>query len=423
VVEGSSGLQGSTAPEVLAQFFENQLGLTSSILFVPQPSCAAVNDLVARQGAPAGSHAYQLQPGGAIADAIECVVDNPFTADLVISELWPSTCAEDLGTPSAAMLTASANAWQDFLGPVEVTAFAVPFASTEMSISADAAYVTFGWGGAPPYNVAPWSTDAGAGDPNLLAPAWQTAPLNVVASAIHLAPSQKWAVTPLTGSNTTDAVVKKLTSTTSPGTAKATLGIVPYAAVAKLGGSVRVLAYEHTGQSCGYLPSSDALHGDLVNVRQGRYALWAPLHVLIDVDVTGALVDHTGASNPYLDAIANFLSAQGPSPPPAAIADAGPDAEGAPDASPGAVAASPPAISATTYFTEMASATLVPWCAMQVLRTSEVGPEASYQPQVPCGCAFESFFGTPTTQCFPCITDNDCNTEFPACNYGYCEVQ
>ena len=70
----------------------------------------------------------------------------------------------------------------------------------------------------------------------------------------------------------------------------------------------------------------------------------------------------------------------------------------------------------------------VPQCAMEVMTTSEIGPEASYQPTGACGCYFESLTGKGTTlssYCKTCTTaSTDCtNPAYPACNFGYCEAQ
>jgi hypothetical protein len=70
---------------------------------------------------------------------------------------------------------------------------------------------------------------------------------------------------------------------------------------------------------------------------------------------------------------------------------------------------------------------LVPSCAMQVQRTSELGPLSAYAPPFECHCYFEaspSVNGSPPPECSPCNTSNDCaDPALPACNLGYCEAQ
>jgi hypothetical protein len=73
------------------------------------------------------------------------------------------------------------------------------------------------------------------------------------------------------------------------------------------------------------------------------------------------------------------------------------------------------------------SSSLVPTCAMQVQRTSELGALSTFEPPFQCGCYFlasPSVNGTPPAECTACQTAADCtNPARPACNLGYCEVQ
>jgi hypothetical protein len=64
---------------------------------------------------------------------------------------------------------------------------------------------------------------------------------------------------------------------------------------------------------------------------------------------------------------------------------------------------------------------LVPTCAMQVGRSSEMGPLSPYAPSVGCGCYFDSI-ATGASSCQTCSTDTDCPTSASHCNLGFCEV-
>ena len=70
-------------------------------------------------------------------------------------------------------------------------------------------------------------------------------------------------------------------------------------------GGLKVLAFQANDQMCGYLPDSDATHFDKINVRQGRYDIWGPLHLVTPVDGTGT------PTNPNVATIINYLTATG----------------------------------------------------------------------------------------------------------------
>ena len=61
---------------------------------------------------------------------------------------------------------------------------------------------------------------------------------------------------------------------------------------------MKVLAFQAdqvAGQTCGYFPDSTANTFDKLNVRQGRYDIWGPLHFITAVDGGG---NPLGTSNP-----------------------------------------------------------------------------------------------------------------------------
>jgi hypothetical protein len=59
---------------------------------------------------------------------------------------------------------------------------------------------------------------------------------------------------------------------------------------------------------------------------------------------------------------------------------------------------------------------------MRVTRDEEMGPLKAYDPPVSCACFFEKE-ATGVTKCQPCPNgQQDCPSDRPACNYGYCEA-
>jgi hypothetical protein len=215
--------------------------------------------------------------------------------------------------------------------------------------------------------------------------------------------------------------------------ASATIGILSYEAVQQSnaqalsatgnGKTVKILPYQHAGQSCGYLPDSTSTSPDRINVRQGRYAIWGPLHFVAHVDANGYPTGH----NP--DAIAtvlNYFIGTGPNA--MSMTDAQVPVQVTPFAVPGSDAGVPTSAAKALITAEatVSKGGVVPWCAMQVARSAEIGPEASYQPDADCGCFFEKTAAgaTVSSYCQACTSDSECtNSSYPHCNFGFCEAQ
>ena len=52
-------------------------------------------------------------------------------------------------------------------------------------------------------------------------------------------------------------------------------------------GSLRILAFQDTGQLAGYYPDSSVTTRDKRNVRDGHYAIWGPLHLFTRLGANG----------------------------------------------------------------------------------------------------------------------------------------
>lgn len=424
--EGPTTAEGSVGPEELLRALV-VLGLADQVVYTPTAPCIAIQDLMTRT--ELAIQALALDPG---ATTPQACLGPAVPPDIVLSEVYVDTCVKNLMTPTQGMFTLGMKAQRDFLGPVATTTLVASAGSSEKVISADAAYVVFGFAGTGTI-VAPWSDPASIFTPNR-----QSGPLSLVSSAVGLAPAKWGNIAHSTVTATTDM----LNAVSKAETPSAAIGLLPSPVAESSPDTLRVLAYQDTHQSCGYLPNSDADHLDKINVRQGRYALWGPIHVIMAVDVLGNVVDHTGSANPRLARIARWLQATGPTATlPELDASVSDDSEaaaidssidssidspmGARDASGDASAADlgPSVADKQALARAETAAGLVPWCAMQVTRTEEMGAEASYQPPEPCGCYYESLLGGTLSTCMPCRIDGDCNTGSPRCRYGYCEVQ
>jgi hypothetical protein len=151
--------------------------------------------------------------------------------------------------------------------------------------------------------------------------------------------------------------------------------------------NLNALAFKSPGQECAYLPDSTQFKKDKRNVRDGHYPIWGPIHFFTAVN----------DGVPVSAAAQAFVSVVSVPDIPQALLDA------------------------------FIGSSLVPTCAMQVQRSSELGALSTYKPPFECGCYFEAspdVNGAPPAGCMRCNTANDCTDPTrPACNLGYCEAQ
>lgn len=284
-------------------------------------------------------------------------------ADIGLSDVFATTCFPGASIPTTI---------GDFPGPVQTMTFVVPKGSLEQSISAEAAYFILGFGASS--GVSPWT------DPTYV---FQRNPgsgtQQMIATAINV-PATQWLGTPTASS------AAMVTSVSSSAQSQGTLGILATDVADDNRSILKVLPYQHYGQSCGYWPDTDALSTDKRNVRDGHYAIWGPLHILTHVSVsTGDPV------KPSAKSVIGYLTGTLQAP---AMLD----------------------LIGLEYTHHV-----IPQCAMRVQRTEEVGPLASFAPTRSCGCYYDKLAGSST--CMACTTKSDCPAAAPACNFGYCEVQ
>ncbi len=323
------------------------------------PTMALIKDVPATP-TKAASYAYYFNDAG---QQVSCLLDPLGNAvDVGVSNLYSTVC-----DPSYVPGTAVAG----YLGPVVTFGFTVPATSKQDSISVEAAHIVFGLGGKPPsgINAAPWTDPAyysvrnsGAGSTAL------------AAELIHVPRAAFWGIDRLSTDNIRDSLIVSAAP-------DASLGILSIDYADKNRGNLRVLFLQGEGQLTGYLPDSTATSLDKANVRDGHYPLWGYVH-FYTANVNGAPSPAAGAfvtrfSAPKLDR---------------QLVDA------------------------------MIDASLVPQCAMKVMRESEMGPFLPSSRNFRCGCYFDSRT-TGHTACKACTTTNDCSPDAPACNYGFCEAQ
>lgn len=125
---------------------------------------------------------------------------------------------------------------------------------------------------------------------------------------------------------------------------------------------------------------------DKRNTREGRYAIWGPLHLFTQVDAGSGFAKKQEAK----DVIAYLTGTE------------------------------PPPLGVDLIRTEVALH-VVPPCAMKVQRKTEIGPMTSFRPTRACGCAFDKE-ALGATKCKACTANSQCaGTE--GCNFGFCEAQ
>lgn len=367
-----------------------------SIIYQGPSSCVGLSDVTT---GVADTKAAVYMDGSA--NGVAC--NNPGVIDIGVSDVFPTSCA-NFTLPSG---------FQDFHGPVQVMLMAVPYASTQSSISADAAYTVFGWGGTQ-YPVATWTNYQ-----EVFIRTSTSGTQTMIGSAIGLAASKWLSQTPDGGASQEESssgnVLSALQAAGAGANPSEAIGII----AADLGdtyrgapgtndagavtGGLKILAFQAATQTCGYLPDSDATHLDKINVRQGRYDIWGPIHLVTAVNGSGE------PTNTNAQTLINYIT----------------------------TATSLTTQQLQTVIEADASAHVIPQCAMQVSRSAEVSPaagggEASYQPPLGCGCYYESIKngGTPYSKyCQACTANADaggsgaCPAAYPACNFGFCEVQ
>jgi ABC-type phosphate transport system substrate-binding protein len=366
---GAVYLAGSTAAKPFVALVGKMLASQNppiTVVYSGQGSCTGVDAIL--NGTPLrGMGTTALSYWDAAGTELKCDVagDGPvLVADVGISDVFATTCFRlPGGLPSNVA---------DFLGPVQTMTFVVPVASPEISISAEAAYYVYGFGAAS--GVEPWSNETAIFRRDEL-----SGTQRMVAAAIGV-DAARWKGIGTTGS---EDLRKKLIASPLPARA---LGILSTDVAQENRDNVKILAYRHSGQTCGYYPDRDERSNEKANVRDGHYAIWGPLHLFTRLNGSGFPVKAAAAD------VIGYLN-------------------GTKTAGDG-----------LDLIALEAQRHVVPQCAMRVKRGSELGALASYAPPGACGCYYDKVANGSTT-CTPCTGPRDCPATAPACSYGYCETQ
>lgn len=258
-------------------------------------------------------------------------------------------------------------------GPVQSFIYIVPKASTATAISAEEAYLVFGFG--ENGGVAPWT------NPSFYFIRNPTAGVQIVLGLAIGVPAAKWQGQRLKGMA---ADASSVATSSAPDQTIGILGTEVYDSAANRA-VLKSLSFQAYGQELGYLPDSLPSTFDKRNVRDGHYVASTHVFYLMPVDILGA------RTNPRAKRLVDLFT----------------DGPGAASAGIDSVAL-------------VANNGLVPSCAMTVQRRTEGADLEPYAPVDLCGCAFEAAVGSAPTACVPCASDTDCVGA--RCMHGYCEA-
>lgn len=365
-IAGSSPLKTMYATFAPALFNDPTLPIT--IVYRVTPSCTAVNNILS--GLPMASNdtteAIYWDPnsktaanGTTTANEEKCTLPNGTLATIGTADVFAPSCGVAMqGLP---------NGFADFQGPIQIPTFAVNRNSKEQVISAEAAYMLFGHA-----KIAPWT------DPKFIFRRNAASGTQLLIGAAIGVDAKRWAGV---DSGSSDNVFASLAGLTNQADQDKSIGILLSDFASKP--ELRILAYQHYGQRCGYKPDATAL--DKKHVREGRYTIWGPLHMFTQVDGSGLAKDQRAR-----DLIAYMIGTK----------------------------AAPGGLQLLRTQVQIGN---VPECAMKVKRSSEMGPLSPFKHPQPCGCAFDKE-ATGTSTCKACQNNNECSSS-QSCNFGFCEEQ
>ena len=379
------GAGGSAQQPLLGQIATQLSGLASPYTVVYSDSgaaCTGYGYLVSPPVTPVTSTALYWTAAGVQSS---CQLDGTETFTFAVMGNSPNLCSQTTGL---------APGFGEFLGPVQPLDFVVPADSTQQSISTEAAYYIWGFdASASNLTVSPWGTPADI---------FTRSASSFVALFVGLDTAVPVATVAAHGTqeSTNSATVTALNALNGTANAESGIGFVSGEVADGNRSEIKVLAYQHTGQTCGYWPDSTIDAFDKVNVRSGQYWLWSPVHFYAAINSSNQITDANTAS---------FIGLfTGTATPPTGV---------------------------NVFGAEVAAYT-VPTCAMQAGRDGDLAAPYSYAPPTPCSCEFD--FATNNTNkpstCKTCTEDSGCSTnhcrnigpplqaDAGTGNVGYCEA-
>ena len=359
------GIGGSAARPLIGSFAAAFRGDANPITIVwsDPGACFAMSALVGPTGTPVNitGTARYWDADGTEHQCIHSGAGVP--ADFGYMAAQPQACAGYEGGIPATI--------GNFVGPVTGWALITHLDSNQSSISSEAAYLAYGFG--DDSQADPWDQEAFLFRRNAT-----SAALLAISAATTLPPANFLGTDVMTNAN-------MITSVSTATDANAALGFVSVEFAQSERDSVKVLAYQHVDQVCGYWPDSTQTGFDKANIRNGKYWLWANHRFYAPVNGAGVVTN--ASTGRFINAITG-------------------------------VAASTPSVPNLELI--VADGT-VPDCAMQVSRSEDYGALSSYAPAAPCNCIFD-FYAVGETTCEECDNSDDYPNATDECRNGYCEA-
>ena len=384
IVSGSSAVQPTVAALGL-----KLASATTSVVYSKQGSCTGVAAITGTPPATAGTALYWDTTSTTAGKSCTLPANTP--VDVGVSDVFATSC------PNAHADILSSAGVADFdTFFAQVMEFIVPGGdggSDQTAISAEAAYLTFGFGdtGGTPWNK----------HDQLLVRNNTSGTQVMLSKAIGLDAS-KWIGFDESNEGGAAQIFLDVKNRQIPdpafptdktkrltGDPKKMIGIVSSGEADADTVNVKRLAFQATGQTCAFWADSGVSALDKKYVRDGHYPVWGPLHVIAKVDGTGVPTS-AGAK-----ALIDFLSNKD--------------------------------VTDHSVLDVEIGAHVVPLCAMNVTRSSELGALSSVQPTGACSCYFDSKQAAALpADCVACTSANaatKCTGDRKVCNYGFCEVK
>jgi hypothetical protein len=294
------------------------------------------------------------------------------TVDFSTMANFPSLCGKALPTGV-----------QDQQGPAQGLNILVPKGSQQTVISAEALALIYGAGANTASTVTPWTNPAYV----FTRPATSFATL-FLAKAIGIAATTVGSAgaSAANSESTNGNVVTALSSgalSTDTTAENSGIGFASGPTADAAPTKVTTLAYQHAGQTTGYLPDSQPGVLDKWNIRTGQYELWS----------YNQLYSRTGAAdNATVDRLFGYILG---------------------------TVAPPTGVNITQTLIKSGQ---IPECAMLVQRDGDLGALSSYCSPDPCGCYFDSIAPGSTTTCTACDDTTPCTGAGQTCRLGFCEA-
>ena len=373
-------ITGSTALEPMIKAFGPKLAQQTNpyvIIYLPDGSCAGVNRINTDGTIAAGTTMKYIPPDFVSTKTYNCnIAAGGQVGDLVLSDVDATLCPGISAQPANT---------KDFKGPVNNMVFVVPSTSTQNAISAEDAYLMLGMGANG--MVTPWI------DPMYYFIRTPDSGTRAMINANVGVGAHAWQGNDGTAgggkANGSGDVLNKVAAQAQTGPEK-TIGILgeDFVDSGTNRTLIKALAFRGFHQHFAYWPDSTVTSRDKRNVRDGRYAIWGPVHMLLQMNGTTPV---SAIGKYFVDLIQGTLS---------------------------------PAPSFDVNDT-IVDGHLVPQCAMTVTRDLEGGAQKPYSDPAPCGCYFENrATGTAPASCTACTgTGQGTCASGQMCRRGFCEAK